>query len=87
MGNLYVILECENEKVIDQVLNPDEDYDMFRKIMSEEWDLCDIIHISSSTNPSVVALTNEAIYDHYGLGNVVVPPSSILGILHADKMA
>lgn len=92
-GNEAVVLECENEEAVDQVLNPDEYHDMFdlvlmiRKIMSEAWEICDIVHISSSANLPATALANEAINDHGGLEDVVEPPSSIQGLLLADKMA
>ncbi|XP_074347329.1 uncharacterized protein LOC141686178 [Apium graveolens] len=75
------------------VNNPDEDYDMFdlvlmiRKIMYEKWDFCDVVHIPSTSNAPVAALANEAINDHGGLEDVIVPPSSIQGLLLADKMA
>ena len=86
-------LECESEEAVAQVLNPDANYEMFqlvdmiRQIMSEAWDVCDIVHIPSSSNLPAITLANRALNGDGGLEYVDVPPSFIRSLLNADKRA
>ena len=91
-GEKSVILECECEDAVNQVLYPDENNEMFdlivliRHIMSESWDHCDIVHIPGSANLTVAALANRAIHAPGGLEDLLEPPSCIRKLLNEDKV-
>ena len=92
-GKTSVTLECESEEAVNHVLHPDENYEMFqlvlmiRQIMSEAWDVCDIVHIPSSSNLPATALANRALNGDGGLEYRDVPPSFIRSLLNAEKRA
>ena len=92
-GKTSITLECESEEAVAQVLNPDANYDLFqlvcmiRQIMSEQWDLCDIVHIPTSANLTATSLATRALNGDGGLEYLDVAPRFLRSLLNADKRA
>ncbi|XP_074324184.1 uncharacterized protein LOC141661105 [Apium graveolens] len=86
-----VIVECDCEEAVALISNVDPTFDMFelvymiRNLMSEEWELCDLVHIASSVNIAVTGLANSVISDDGGLVDLNLTPSYMLPLLVADK--
>ena len=92
-GRKSVTVECESEVAIHQVPHPDENDDLFqlvcmiRMIMSNAWDMCEVVHVPNSSNLPANALATRALGGAGGLEELEVPPSFIRGLLNADKRA
>ncbi|XP_074346241.1 uncharacterized protein LOC141685015 [Apium graveolens] len=86
-----VVMECDCEEAVALISNIDSTFDMFklvcmiRNLMSEEWELYELVHIVSSANIAVTALSNRAISDDGGLVELSFPPSYMLPLLVATK--
>ncbi|XP_074373723.1 uncharacterized protein LOC141714081 [Apium graveolens] len=87
-----MIVECDSQETVALIFNANPTFDMFelvcmiRNPVSEEWELCDLVHIASSTNIAKNALANSAISDDGGLVELSAPPSYMFPLLVADKM-
>ncbi|XP_074326900.1 uncharacterized protein LOC141664843 [Apium graveolens] len=61
----FVLVESDCEEAVNLVLNPNPGFEMYdlicmiKNIMSESWELCELIYIPSSANIAVAALANK----------------------------
>lgn len=60
---------------------------MIKNLVSESWELCDLVRIPSSTNIAPYALANNVISGDGGFKELSMPPAFISPILDAKKLA
>lgn len=88
-----VMVESDYEEAVNLVVNPNLSFDMvkllcmIKNMISESWDLCELVHIPSPANIVAASLANNVISDYGGLEELSMPPAIIMSILVTERMA